>query len=112
MPFQKQTKFKNGKKDPNEEKIKFKDDSTYARKFLSDWEECRDRHPGQKEVLKATFEDKMQYVFYRAGRKGAKTTTLLKESRLFGRKEGFKHVIKKTILCSTNTSKKSMTLAI
>lgn len=75
MPFQKQTKFKNGKKDTNDEKIKFKDDPTYARKFLSDWEECRDRHPGQKEVLKATFEDKMQYVFYRAGRKGAKTTT-------------------------------------
>lgn len=43
--------------------------------FLQDWEACRDRHPGQQEVLKAVFEDKCQYVFYRAGRKGAKTTT-------------------------------------
>lgn len=43
--------------------------------FLSDWDKCRDRHPGQLEVLKAVFEDKCQYVFYRSGRKGAKTTT-------------------------------------
>jgi hypothetical protein len=44
-------------------------------RFLSAWESCRDRHPGQQAVLNAVFEEKCQYVFYRAGRKGAKTTT-------------------------------------
>ena len=75
MAWQKQTKFKKGKKDDEEEKPKFKDDTSYFRKFLEDWEGCRDRHPGQAEVLKAVFDQKCQYVFYRAGRKGAKTTT-------------------------------------
>lgn len=74
MAWQKQTKFKNGKKD-DEEKPQVKDDDTYYQKFLQDWKACRDRHPGQTEVLKAVFEEKCQYVFYRAGRKGAKTTT-------------------------------------
>ena len=75
MNWQKQTKFKNGKKDNEEEKEGLKTDPAYVRKFMDDWEKCRDRHPGQAEVLKAVFEDKLQYVFYRAGRKGAKTTT-------------------------------------
>lgn len=43
-------------------------------KFLDDWESCRDRHSGQKEILKAFFEDKKQYIFIRAGRKFSKTT--------------------------------------
>ncbi len=73
MTWQKQSKFKNGKKDDDQTKIK--NDASYNRKFLEDWRLCRDRHPGQTEVLKAVFEDKLQYVFYRAGRKGAKTTT-------------------------------------
>jgi hypothetical protein len=51
--------------------------SPLARKFLVDWEKCRDRHPGQAEVLKAIFQDEAQYTFYRAGRKGAKTTTAI-----------------------------------
>jgi len=74
MTWQKQSKFKEGKKD-DKEKDKFHDNSVYVKKFLSDWEKCRDRHPGQVEILKAVFEEKCQYVFYRAGRKGAKTTT-------------------------------------
>ena len=45
--------------------------------FIQDWIKCRDRHPGQTEVLKALFDDGCQYVFYRAGRKGAKTTTAI-----------------------------------
>lgn len=50
------------------------------KKFLEDWESCRDRHPGQIEVLKALFDDSFKYVFYRAGRKGAKTTTAIDAS--------------------------------
>ena len=74
MAWQKQTKFKNGK--PLDEETKSKAKTTnYSAKFLEDWENCRDRHPGQSEVLKAVFDAKCQYVFYRAGRKGAKTTT-------------------------------------
>lgn len=75
MVFQKQIKFKNGKKDNEDEKISLKTDPVYVRTFMEDWEKCRNRHPGQTEVLKAVFEEKLQYVFYRAGRKGAKTTT-------------------------------------
>ncbi len=75
MAWKKQSKFKNGKKVDDEEKIEIEDNSVYFAKFLADWTECRDRHPGQSEVLKAVFEEKCQYVFYRAGRKGAKTTT-------------------------------------
>lgn len=75
MAWQKQSKFKGGKKIDDEEKAQTKDDPAYVRKFLEDWESCRDRHPGQAEVLKAVFQEKCQYVFYRAGRKGAKTTT-------------------------------------
>jgi hypothetical protein len=74
MAWQKQTKFKNGKKEEKESKVE-KLDEKYYQKFLQDWKACRDRHPGQSQVLKAVFEDKCQYVFYRAGRKGAKTTT-------------------------------------
>lgn len=75
MVWQKQTKFKNGKPLDEETKSKPKFNIPYTGKFLEDWEKCRDRHPGQTEVLKAVFEDMCQYVFYRAGRKGAKTTT-------------------------------------
>lgn len=88
MAWQKQTKFKGGKrldeedlpsiktkKHENKDLLPNQEDSLHFRKFLQDWESCRDRHPGQVEVLKAVFEEKCQYVFYRAGRKGAKTTT-------------------------------------
>lgn len=77
MAWQKQNKYKSGKKvsKDDEERQDLKEDPLYFRKFLEDWEACRDRHPGQKEVLKAVFEENCQYVFYRAGRKGAKTTT-------------------------------------
>lgn len=87
MAWQKQVKYKGGKiveydsppvaKNPKYRKLTetTKSNDIFGMKFLDDWESCRDRHPGQKEVLKAVFEDKCQYVFYRAGRKGAKTTT-------------------------------------
>jgi hypothetical protein len=75
MAWKKQTKFKNGNKIEDEEAKPTQGDPTYFRKFLEDWEKCRDRHPGQRDVLRAVFDEKCQYVFYRAGRKGAKTTT-------------------------------------
>src|ERR1700733_1523836 len=76
MAFQKQTKFKAGKKvDEESEEEKAEADPVYIRKFLEDWEQCRERHPGQLLVLKTIFEEKKKYVFYRSGRKGAKTTT-------------------------------------
>jgi hypothetical protein len=77
MTWKKQIKFNKGKKVEDEIKSIKKDDIVYARKFLEDWEKCRDRHPGQKSVIDAVFKDRCQYVFYRAGRKGAKTTTAI-----------------------------------
>ena len=52
--------------------------------FLQDWEECRDRHEGQKQVLSAFFEEKCQYIILRAGRKFAKTTTNIDIAWRFG----------------------------
>lgn len=75
MAWQKQTKYKSGKNAEEKEKVQVKDDPSYSKKFMEDWENCRDRHPGQTEVLNAVIKEKCQYVFYRAGRKGAKTTT-------------------------------------
>ena len=43
--------------------------------FMVDWENCRERHAGQKQVISAFFDDQCQYIFNRAGRKFAKTTT-------------------------------------
>ena len=75
MAWQKQSKFKSGKKIDDDEKSEIKTDPIYVRNFLADWENCRDRHPGQQAVQQAVFEEMCQYIFYRAGRKGAKTTT-------------------------------------
>jgi hypothetical protein len=91
MAWQKQTRFSRGRKIDANEAVTISDSSRqdiscidtkkhqlnelYFRGFLKDWEVCRDRHPGQIEVLSAVFEKKCQYIFYRAGRKGAKTTT-------------------------------------
>jgi len=68
-------KYQNGKKSDEKETNKSKNDELYFSRFLQDWEACRDRHPGQREVISAVRDAKCQYVFYRAGRKGAKTTT-------------------------------------
>lgn len=57
--------------------VNAKIDSPYFRKFLKDWQGCRDRHPGQAQVIHSIIQEKLQYVFYRAGRKGAKTTTAI-----------------------------------
>lgn len=62
---------------PKESKNAIKDDPAYVRKFLEDWENCRDRHSGQIAVLHSMFEEQLQYVFMRAGRKLAKTTTAI-----------------------------------
>lgn len=74
MAWQKQTKFEKGKKINDEERPKLSDD-VLLNQFLDDWNKNRDPHPGQQQVLDAVFKDKFQYIFYRAGRKGAKTTT-------------------------------------
>ena len=52
-------------------------DSKYLEKFLSDWEGCRKRHAGQKEVQEAFFTGDYQYIFVQAGRKFSKTTNLI-----------------------------------
>lgn len=75
MAWQKQDKFKNGKKIDEKETIETKNDQVYFSRFLESWENCRDRHPGQRAVISAVRDDKCQYTYYRAGRKGAKTTT-------------------------------------
>jgi hypothetical protein len=72
MVFKRQSKT-NDKK--NTQKVD--SDPAYIKRFLEDWESCRDRHPGQSSVLHSVFEENLQYVFYRAGRKGAKTTTAI-----------------------------------
>lgn len=85
MAWQKQEKFKSGKKLENDIPIKKKPVKIYSSteyshdtaRFLEDWENCRDRHPGQLQVLQSVFVDLCQYVFYRSGRKGAKTTTAI-----------------------------------
>lgn len=75
MAWKKQTIFKAGKKVEDKEEKSSKDILPMSGRFLEDWEKCRDRHPGQISVLHAIFTERCQYVFYRAGRKGAKTTT-------------------------------------
>jgi len=76
MAWKKQTKFRSGKKDEQEMPMQWpKDHSFHIEGFMQDWKACRDRHAGPTEILKAVFDEKKQYVFYRAGRKGAKTTT-------------------------------------
>lgn len=88
MPFQPQTKWKVAKpaagftpwknaKPISAEKEPLVPNEILFERFLEDWNSCRDRHPGQREVLDAVFRDKFQYIFYRAGRKGAKTTTAI-----------------------------------
>lgn len=73
MAWKKQTPLKTNKTEVGNSVVKA--DPTYVKGFLKDWEACRDRHNGPKKVLSAIFEEKNQYVVYRAGRKGAKTTT-------------------------------------
>ncbi len=74
MIWKKQVKIKKGSIDlSSEENASHKKKLTDS--FFEDWLACRDRHKGPSEVLQAVFQDQMQYVFYRAGRKGAKTTT-------------------------------------
>lgn len=51
------------------------EDGTYYKEFLEDWENCRSRHQGQVDVISAFFDDGYQYIFNKAGRKFAKTTT-------------------------------------
>lgn len=62
----------------NSEKKSLENDSyspLLLKKFLDDWENCRNRHSGQKEILNAFFIENLQYIFIRAGRKFSKTST-------------------------------------
>ena len=62
----------------NSEKKSLENDSyspLLLKKFLDDWENCRNRHYGQKEILNAFFIENLQYIFIRAGRKFSKTST-------------------------------------
>lgn len=77
MNWPKPRKFENGKTIEEQKKDlrNSKSNQLYVSKFIESWESCRDRHPGQRSVLSAIFDEMYQYVFYRSGRKGAKTTT-------------------------------------
>lgn len=61
----------------NEPEFKLKSKKDYTEEFLIDFEEKRDRHAGQIQILDSVFEDNATYVFVRAGRKFTKTTTLI-----------------------------------
>ena len=74
MTWQKQTKFKSGKKVEDEEQPPINPEVLLSN-FIEDWDKNRERNPSQQQILDAVFIDKKQYVFYRAGRKGTKTTT-------------------------------------
>jgi hypothetical protein len=68
--------FYYGKRAPvNKSQIKF--DEKYIEKFLSDWEGCRNRHEGQQQIIDDFRSGKFRYQFIQAGRKFAKTTTLI-----------------------------------
>lgn len=70
-PFGKEKKKEKKKKWTDEELV----DGTYYEEFMQDWNEIRNRHEGQQKVIDAFFEDQSQYIFNKAGRKFAKTTT-------------------------------------
>lgn len=50
---------------------------SYQKEFLKDWENARDRHPKQKEILNCFFDEIPLYLFIRAGRKFSKTSTMI-----------------------------------
>lgn len=77
MVWKKQTTKESKNYNEKSNTIVNKGEDNYVRNFLEKWEACRDRHPGQVKVLHSLFVDLCQYVFYRAGRKGAKTTTAI-----------------------------------
>lgn len=77
MAWKKQTEIESKNYIEKSPKALAKGEDHYVKNFLEKWEACRDRHPGQVKVLHALHVDKCQYVFYRAGRKGAKTTTAI-----------------------------------
>lgn len=60
--------------------------SKLYQEFEKDWLECQDLHSGQKQILDSFFEDGMQYIFIRAGRKFSKTATNIKIAWKFGMK--------------------------
>ena len=59
----------------NKDQIKF--DEKYNEKFLEDWEGCRKRHEGQQQIINDYRSGNFRYQFIQAGRKFAKTTTLI-----------------------------------
>lgn len=75
MNWNKKNQFQRVKKPSSKFKYDPKKNELYIQEFLNDWMECRTRHEAQQEILDAIFEQDCQYVFARAGRKLAKTTT-------------------------------------
>lgn len=54
--------------------IKEKIEKSLTKKFFEDWESCRERHSGQKQIIHSVTQQDNQYVFVMAGRKFSKTT--------------------------------------
>lgn len=52
-------------------------DEAFLDVFREDWEGIRKRHAGQESILNAFFEEEKKRVFIRAGRKFAKTSTMI-----------------------------------
>lgn len=61
---------------PNSNKLDSKNKSK-GLNFLKDWENIRTRHNGQLDILNAFFNDGLKRMFFRAGRKFAKTSTMI-----------------------------------
>lgn len=59
---------------PNE-RINPKDCHDLYQKFWDKWNETRQLHPGQQDIINAFFKENKKYLFVRMGRKGAKTTS-------------------------------------
>lgn len=78
MNWNRNDPFGKSKKENKNKKPKWSDedfqDGTYYAEFMKDWEKCRNRHEGQQRVIDAFFNG-AQYIFNKAGRKFAKTTT-------------------------------------
>lgn len=79
MEWNRNDPFGTGKSVKKEKKIRWSDedfvDGTYYEEFMEDWGECRVRHEGQQAVIDAFFNEDAMYIFNKAGRKFAKTTT-------------------------------------
>ena len=60
----------------NENERKKESNENYTDSFMKDWQNCRERHEGQKRIIQA-YLDGAQYIIAKAGRKFAKTTSAI-----------------------------------